>query len=92
VWVGVAGRRLTAECDCADAARESAALCVHAVALALEGIACGMPWAPAPPQDAEGVDPAAALAALDPAEKGRLLDALLEERPALLPDARRLAG
>lgn len=55
VWVGVVDRRLTGECHCADAS--AATLCPHAVALALNAIACGLPWAPAPARDADTVDP-----------------------------------
>lgn len=89
VWVGVVDRRLTGECDCPDA--DGSVLCAHAAAVALEAVARGMPWAPAPCRDTDGADPAAALAALDAAEKGSVLDVLLAERPDLLPDARALA-
>lgn len=89
VWVGVVDRRLTGECDCADA--DGDALCAHAAAVALEAVAEGMDWAPAPRRDTDGADPAAALVALSAAEKGSVLDALLAERPDLLAEARALA-
>ncbi|WP_234383205.1 hypothetical protein [Streptomyces dysideae] len=89
VWVGVVDRRLTGECHCADAS--AATLCPHAVALALNAIACGLRWAPAPARDADAVDPQGAYGQLTAAEKGQVLEALLAERPGLRADVGRLA-
>jgi hypothetical protein len=93
VWVGVQNLRLVGECDCLDgsAPSGSAQLCAHAVALALAAIDAGISWAPAPSSQAAPADPAAALAALTAAEKGRLLDTLLRQRPELRPAAEELA-
>jgi hypothetical protein len=95
VWVGVQNLRLVGECDCLDDAAPSASaqLCAHAVALALAAIDADISWAQAPSSQADAApdDPAAALAALTAAEKGRLLDTLLRQRPELRPAAEELA-
>jgi hypothetical protein len=90
VWVGVVDGTLTGECDC-QAARRGAALCAHAVAVALAAVDAGLPWAPAPSLDAWRIDGKAALAALGAEEKAALLDALLRAHPELVADARALA-
>lgn len=82
VWVGVQGRTLVGECDCPGAGPDT--LCAHGAALALAAVGAGTRWTPAPAADA--------LAALSAAEKGHLLDALLHERPALVPLVQELAG
>jgi hypothetical protein len=89
VWVGVVDRRLTGECHCADA--RATPLCPHAVALALDAIASGLRWAPAPARDADTVDPQDAYGQLTAAEKGQVLESLLAERPGLRADVGRLA-
>jgi hypothetical protein len=89
VWVGVVARRLTGECHCADA--KATTLCPHAVAVALDAIASGLRWAPAPARDADTVDPQDAYGQLTVAEKGRVLESLLTERPGLRADVGRLA-
>lgn len=89
VWVGVVDRRLTGECHCADA--RGSTLCPHAVALALDAIASNLRWAPAPARDADTVDPQDAYGQLTAAEKGRVLESLLAERPELQADVGRLA-
>ncbi|MFE7748672.1 hypothetical protein [Streptomyces sp. NPDC057428] len=89
VWVGVVNRRLTGECHCADA--RVTTLCPHAVALALDAIASGLRWAPAPARDTDTVDPQNAYAQLTAAEKGQVLESLLAERPELRADVGRLA-
>ncbi len=90
VWIGVAGGALAAECDCA-AARRGAGLCAHAVAVGLAALDRQLPWAPAPLRDADGVDGAATLAALDAAEKADVLDRLLAAHPELRAEAEALA-
>lgn len=89
VWVGVVNRLLTGECHCADA--EVTTLCLHAVALALDAIASGLRWAPAPVRDADTVDPQAVYGQLTATEKGQVLECLLAERPGLRADVGRLA-
>lgn len=81
VWVGVQGRALAGECDCPVAG--SGTLCAHGVALALDAVAAGIQWASAPAADA--------IAGLAPEDKGRILDALLGERPELRAAAEELA-
>ncbi|MGW4030986.1 hypothetical protein ACWEFL_16990 [Streptomyces sp. NPDC004838] len=89
VWVGVVNHRLTGECRCTDA--RATTLCPHAVALALDAIASGFRWAPAPARDADTVDPQDAYGQLTVAEKGRVLESLLAEQPGLQADVGRLA-
>jgi hypothetical protein len=89
VWVGVVDRRLICECDCADA--RGTTLCPHGVALALDAIASGLRWAPAPARDADTVDPQDAYGQLTAAEKGQVLESLLAEQPGLWADVGRLA-
>jgi uncharacterized Zn finger protein len=85
VWVGIQGRALVGECDCPVAG--TGALCAHGAALALDAVAAGLRWTPAPggPADDE-------LAGLTLADKGRLLDALLREKPELRPVVGQLAA
>jgi uncharacterized Zn finger protein len=83
VWVGVQGRTLVGECDCPAASPDG--LCVHGTALALDAVAAGIGWG--------GSRPVAggALGSLTPADKGRVLDALLRDSPELRSAAERLA-
>jgi uncharacterized Zn finger protein len=73
VWVGVVGGVLTGECDCRDV--PAAALCPHAVAVALAGARAGFTWsalpaprAGTPPQDRSELRLRALAETLTPAE------------------------
>lgn len=90
VWVGIAGRRLAADCD-GPCGAPGDGLCRHAVALALDAVAKGLEWRATPAH----ADPAGDVyEALRPEEKGQVLDQLLaartELRAAAITLARRL--
>jgi uncharacterized Zn finger protein len=57
VWVGVDGRTLTGECDCADLPPGPGVLCAHGVAAALTAVAAGTAWPSASRTDPDETRP-----------------------------------